>query len=219
MPNPVADPFSALARLTGTRLAHRLVRLTMTAACLGFLLLRLSEYQHFRHKTLWAAESAIFLVLILAYATRPEPVARAKGAWEVWLPLAVAALPFALLRSPAHPWVLENETARAATFLTMTAGTLLTVWGMRALGGAFSITVEARKVVAHGPYKIVRHPIYTGEIITATAVALWRFSTINLIVWALIVAGQLVRAKLEEKKLVKNFPEYQNVLDKSPWLW
>jgi protein-S-isoprenylcysteine O-methyltransferase Ste14 len=191
----------------------------MTATCLGFLLLRLSEYQHFRHKTLWAAESAIFLVLILAYATRPEPVARAKGAWEVWLPLAVAALPFALLRSPAHPWVLENEAALTATFLTMTAGTLLTVWGMRTLGGAFSITVEARKIVAHGPYRLVRHPIYTGEIITATAVALWRFSAVNLAVWALIIAGQLVRAKLEERKLLESFPEYKEALKKSRWLW
>lgn len=217
--NIFTDPFSLLERLAGERGAHLAVRLTMSAVCLGFLALRISEYAHFRYKALWAAESAIFIMLLMAYAARPAPVARSRGVGEVWFPLAMAALPFALLQTPVHPEVLTSEHLLLIVFIAMTGGTLLTVWGMWALKSSFSITVEARRVVKHGPYRLVRHPIYTGELITAASVAAWRFSALNIALFLILAAGQLGRARLEERKLRESFPEYGELLQKSPWLW
>ena len=101
----------------------------------------------------------------------------------------------------------------------MTAATVLTVWGLWTLKRSFSITVEARDLVTNGPYRFIRHPIYLGEMLTALAVAFWRFSLLNLFIFTLFVVIQLFRAKWEEEKLVKVFPDYKKYSLLSLWPW
>jgi protein-S-isoprenylcysteine O-methyltransferase Ste14 len=128
-------------------------------------------------------------------------------------------LPFALLLCPPNPAVWGNKEASLAVLGFMTLSTAFTVWGMWTLGAAFSITVEARTPVFRGPYRLVRHPIYLGEMLSATGVAVWRFSTASLAILVLFVAVQLLRSRWEEEVLLAAFPEYKIVLDKSLWFW
>ena len=44
----------------------------------------------------------------------------------------------------------------------------------------------------------------------------WRFSAVNVIVWALFCAIQLIRARLEEGKLAGALPEYA-AFSRSRW--
>ena len=44
-------------------------------------------------------------------------------------------------------------------------GLLLALWALFALGFSFSIAPEDRGVVMRGPYRLVRHPMYLGELI------------------------------------------------------
>lgn len=213
------DPFGWAERFIPARALHRLVRVAMALVCLGFLARRVAQYEHFAWKLLWAAETGVFVVLVLAYLIRVEPVDRARGVREILVPLLGAVLPFALLFDPVHPAVAGQGWSRSAVFAAMTAGTGLTVWGMWALRGAFSITVEARKLVTTGPYRWVRHPVYLGEMVTTAAVAAWRFSWINAALLTLFVTVQLVRSRWEERKLAAHFEAYDRLRRESRWFW
>jgi protein-S-isoprenylcysteine O-methyltransferase Ste14 len=188
-------------------------------ALAAFLALRASQYRWFALKPLWAVETLLFAVLIVAYAVRRPPLDRARGAREVLVPLVGALLPFGLLFSPPHPALASSSASRMALFWWMTAGTSLTVWGMWCLRGSFSITVEAREAVVWGPYRWVRHPVYLGEMATAAAVAVWRFSVLNVGILVAFIVVQLLRARWEEEKLSEVFPEYQVLRQRSRWFW
>lgn len=213
------DPFGWAARVVPPRLIHQAIRAGAVIVFAFFLVKRIGEYGIFLLKPLWFVETLIYLVLLVAFLLRVEPVDRSRGVAEVLLPLAGGVLPFALLATPPHPAVWRDPTWLYGVFWTMTLATALTIWGMWTLRRAFSITVEARELVTTGPYRFIRHPIYAGEVITALAVATWRFSWANVVIALAFVTIQLVRARLEERKLARVFPGYTEFARRSPWLW
>lgn len=213
------DPFGLAGKLLSENLLHRFIRIFMALLLTAFLLHRLSQYDLFAVKALWLAETLLFVVLIVAYLFRSAPVHRATGVREIIVPLAGSALPFALLLSPPAPLVTGNHTLFHGLLWGMAAATILTVWGMWTLRRSFSITVEARQLVTSGPYRLVRHPIYTGEILAATTVAAIRFSAVNLVLLLLFIALQLWRTRMEEGKLAAVFPAYREFARQSRWFW
>ena len=75
--------------------------------------------------------------------------------------------------------------------------------------------VEAREPVYGGIYKYIRHPIYIGEMIAIIGTLIFRFSIINLILVVIFIFGQIIRARLEEKKLSTVFPSYAEYKQKT----
>lgn len=213
------DPFGWLTRWIPEGILHGCVRVAAVAVLAWFLALRVGQYHQFALKPLWAVETLLFAVLIAAYTVRRPPVDRARGGREILVPLFGAVLPFALLTSPPHSLVASSPAALHAVFWWMTAATVLTVWGLGYLGRSFSITVEARAPVSRGPYRWVRHPVYLGEMATAAAVAMWRWSPRNGVLLALFVAVQLLRSRWEEEKLARVFPAYRDLCRHSRWFW
>lgn len=213
------DPFGMASRYLPERLLHRIISFSMTALLLFFLIHQIRQYSLFAVKPLWLAETALFTVLIIAYLFRTTPVSRSRGATEIVVPLIGSGLPFILLLAPPSPLVTGNSWLLYGLLWGMAAATLLTVWGMWTLRRAFSITVEARALVTSGPYRLLRHPIYCGEMLAATAVAAIRMSSANLAVLLLFIAVQLYRTRLEEQKLAAVFPDYRQFAAGSWWLW
>lgn len=213
------DPFGWFTHLLPEKHLHRLIRWTMASVCLVFLVMRISQYRGFLLKPLWAVETLVFIVLVAAFLVRDDPVDRARGVGEVFVPLVGALLPFFLLFSPPVPWILNSRPLMLAVFWWMTLATGLTVWGMWTLRRSFSITVEARTFISGGPYRWVRHPIYLGEILTAGAVAAWRLSIANMIIFSAFVTIQLFRSRMEEGKLARSFPEYEVFKAKTWWFF
>jgi protein-S-isoprenylcysteine O-methyltransferase Ste14 len=66
--------------------------------------------------------------------------------------IAFAAAP------PANIWPLAAQYVFAC-------GTLLAVISVLALGRSFAVLPALREIVATGPYRLVRHPIYFGEML------------------------------------------------------
>lgn len=211
------DPFAWLARCTGAPFLHRAIRLAMAGLFALFLIRRITQYGDFTLKPLWAVETLVYGVLLCAFLIRIDPVGRSSGLRDIGVPLLGGVLPFALLWTPPHPSIAGDPALLQVVFWWMTAATALTVWGMWTLRRAFSITVEARELVAGGPYRWVRHPIYLGEIATAAAVTTWRFSWQNAAIFTLFAAIQLFRARLEEQKLTRYFPQYARM--RGWWIW
>ena len=63
-----------------------------------------------------------------------------------------------------------------------------------------------------GPYALVRHPLYLGEIIAIVGVALQYLSAWALLLLALVCAIQFRRIKNEERVLLQAFPEYADYM-------
>src|SRR5205085_12524408 len=81
--------------------------------------------------------------------------------------------------------------------------------GLAALRRSFSIMAEARVLVRSGPYRWVRHPMYLAHFIIFLCVLLQRFAPVTLGLYVVFVAGQIVRARIEEEKLATVFPNYE----------
>jgi len=95
--------------------------------------------------------------------------------------------------------------------LLMVLGIVLRQWSMAALGSFFSGTVgvqQGQKVVDTGPYRLVRHPSYTGGLLifAGMGLALQSWGAILLIVLIFGLAFGY-RIYVEEKVLVSEFGE------------
>ena len=213
------DPFGWLEKYVPARIIHLVIRIGIIAVLIVFLSQRVSSYNLYLVKPLWVVETLIFVVFLVSYLIRQDPVCRSRGTKEIIVPLIGGILPFALLFSPPNLFIAASPLALQVIFYWMTAATALTVWGLWTLKRSFSITVEARDLVTSGPYRFVRHPIYSGEILTVLAVTVWRFSLLNLLIITLFVVVQLLRAKWEEDKLALVFPEYGIYAAKTIWFF
>lgn len=94
------------------------------------------------------------------------------------------------------------------SLLLIIGGTSLAVSAALVLGRSISILPEARRLVTWGPYALVRHPLYLGEIVALAGAALQYLSAWALLLWALVSAFQLQRMKYEERVLFQVFPKY-----------
>jgi protein-S-isoprenylcysteine O-methyltransferase Ste14 len=91
------------------------------------------------------------------------------------------------------------------------AGLCLRFWSVQTLGKFFRTTVMIQKghrVVKNGPYRYIRHPSYTGLLLTTIGVAIGMENWIGLILMVLIVFISLKkRINLEEEVLQKSLGE------------
>jgi protein-S-isoprenylcysteine O-methyltransferase Ste14 len=88
-------------------------------------------------------------------------------------------------------------------------GTAWAVWSLRSLGRSVSVLAQARVLVDRGPYRWVRHPLYTGEIVSSLGLALLAGGPAALAVWLGFCFLQGYRALREEQLLVAAMPAYR----------
>jgi len=91
------------------------------------------------------------------------------------------------------------------------AGLLFAVWARVHLGRNWSggVTVkEDHALVRSGPYRIVRHPIYTGLILAflGSAIALGQWRGVASVLLAFL--SFTLKSRSEEVQMAENFPDY-----------
>jgi protein-S-isoprenylcysteine O-methyltransferase Ste14 len=99
--------------------------------------------------------------------------------------------------------------AWTGTFLCV-IGLAFTVWARATLGRNWSGTVtlkESHELVDRGPYRLVRHPIYTGllTMFVATVIALGHLA--GIIGAVLVFVSFWIKLSHEEKLMLKQFPD------------
>lgn len=99
-------------------------------------------------------------------------------------------------------------------------GTFITLWALFNLGKSFGISPADRKLVDSGPYKYVRHPMYSGELLTMFGTVLGCVSAWNLSVVFFMFFTLYIRIVWEEK-LITGYGSYKNRVRWRliPWLW
>jgi protein-S-isoprenylcysteine O-methyltransferase Ste14 len=104
----------------------------------------------------------------------------------------------------------------AVTVIVSAIGLSLVIVGKMALGRSFGVVPANRGVVVRGPYSFVRHPIYTGYLITHLGFLAANPTTWNMAVVLVGDAALIVRALMEERVL-SNDVEYQGYCRRVGW--
>jgi protein-S-isoprenylcysteine O-methyltransferase Ste14 len=155
------------------------------------------------HQILSATLWAMFAVLVVV---RPLPLRR--GGHLSGVLAAIGAQAGVLVLGV----VAGDSGSGAVLFLAnvvLAGGLLFAIASVAFLGRCFGVLPDARGLVTRGPYRLVRHPLYLGELTAVLGVVLgshrWAFA---LPVWCLCVGLQLIRTRYEERTLLAEFPEY-----------
>ena len=123
----------------------------------------LEDYRQTGHLTGLLLLASEALVVVLTLIRRRTTIVDRSATGLVTTMLSLAGPP--MLRAVAEPGLVADT----ATALVSAAGLALVVMGKLTLGRSFGIAPANRGVVIGGPYTLVRHPIYTGYLITHIA--------------------------------------------------
>jgi protein-S-isoprenylcysteine O-methyltransferase Ste14 len=98
-----------------------------------------------------------------------------------------------------------------AGIAVMVAGVALRIWANQVLGAFFTRTLRVtseQRVVSEGPYRVVRHPGYLGDILLWTGAALATLNWIAVICLPLAALGAYTyRIRVEETMLRETLGE------------
>lgn len=157
---------------------------------------------------LTAGLSGIFYALIVWAYLRRGP-ARATSRVR----LALLAAPIATFLPFALPHLGAGGVGTPVVFvgdLLLVLGLTWSVWSLRCLDRSLSVVPQARELVDHGPYALVRHPLYLGEIVAMLGLALALGGLLPVLGWVALVLLQCYRAVQEEALLGASLPGYDD---------
>ena len=92
-------------------------------------------------------------------------------------------------------------------FWMMVFGLLLSLWAKLIIRRGFGIASANRGVVAKGPYRFVRHPMYAGYLFVHLGYLLMNPLPWNAVLYAVVWSFQIARILVEER-LLKQDPAY-----------
>jgi protein-S-isoprenylcysteine O-methyltransferase Ste14 len=207
-------------RILGDRVSSRLGALFFSAWIVQRAVLRPAELLAPTAAALtWWLITLQYVVFVAAFLTRRPVRSAAQGVMETLFPLACAAMPFALIVPyPFRPPVRAIPEAGALASGLAVVGTLMILAGVLRLRRSFAIMAEVREPVCGGIYRWTRHPMYVGSILTALGALLQNFSAWNTAVWLLFCGCQVVRARIEERKLIAVSPPYESYAARVGWV-
>lgn len=155
---------------------------------------------------------AFYFLIIWNYLRRGPAVATGNSV------IAAVAAVVATMTPCAFP-LLHGAPSGAgqqlAADLLLAAGTAWSLWSLRFLGRNLSVLAQARAVADRGPYRLVRHPLYTGEIVATLGLAISAGTAAAVAVWLALCAMQVYRARREEQVLLDALPGYRGYRDRT----
>jgi len=150
------------------------------------------------------------LVIVLTVIRRPAHIVDRSVRAAVVTAISVVGPPL-LLPSDAGGLVPDVVTAAASAL-----GLAFVVLGKLTLGRSFGLVPANRGVVIRGPYALVRHPIYSGYLITHFSFLVAHPSWWNAVVIGIADTALILRALIEERVL-NGDAEYQAYCRRVEW--
>jgi protein-S-isoprenylcysteine O-methyltransferase Ste14 len=163
-----------------------------------------------------AAIAALWL-LVIAYwvfsAWGNKPAAhRVNPAWRSLAGIGVIGLFVLFDAFPSffhRQMYFPTEALRGAGIAVCAAGLAFAVWARHALGTNWSGTPMIKKgheLVEKGPYRLVRHPIYTGILIAVAGTGIGSGQLKHLFIAGAAAAVLWTKLRMEESLLLRQFP-------------
>lgn len=149
------------------------------------------------------------LVLAGVVLLRKDPIAidRHLGHQLVALVAFFSGLAFMGQPTTGGPLVLQVSEA------VLLSSNLLGILALLHLGKSFGILIACREVRTGGVYRLVRHPMYTSDMLLRVGYVISHFSHFTLALVVLSSACYIYRAVLEERFLIQQ-PTYRAYIDK-----
>ena len=158
---------------------------------------------------------AVFCVVWVISAFKNKPIQQQESVSSRLSYMSLVAVGFYVVFSvgTVQPWMRVHlfPASRAVEILgvVMTAaGIGFAFWARAYLGGNWSGTVTVKvghELVRSGPYRWMRHPIYTGLILALLGTALERRQVRGLIAVVLVYIGFKMKSKIEEHTMTNTF--------------
>lgn len=159
-------------------------------------------------RTLWLAFATVWL--ISAFRTKRTVY---RQPWRYVLTyLACGVVGGLIVSFLPRKWLIPpNPLLEAAGVMLCTWGVAFAVWARLHLGRNWSGLVslkEDHQLIQSGPYRFVRHPIYTGLIVAVLGtVAALLPSLHGLVALAVLTTAFTLKYRHEEELLLRQFPE------------
>ncbi|MGD0306099.1 MAG: isoprenylcysteine carboxylmethyltransferase family protein [Candidatus Acidiferrales bacterium] len=157
---------------------------------------------------------ALTLYWVITWFSAKRP-ARAESSRERWTHLAFLLVGAILLMKDDWPWPLLR--VRLYPYLPWIAwtgaalalfGAAFAIWARITIGSNWSAEVqikEGHQLIRSGPYKFIRHPIYTGILLMLVGDALALGEVRGVLAFVLITIGFARKARKEESYLASEF--------------
>ena len=158
----------------------------------------------------------VFAVYWAAAAISTKPTMERQSWKSRALYVLLLGFAFVLLfgRVPAYPLTIRiipvTLGVEVAAALLCLGGLALAIWARRTIGRNWSGIVSLKRdheLVTGGPYRYVRHPIYSAILLMFLASALASGRPDGFIGFALCVASFWVKLRQEEALMARHFPE------------
>ncbi len=95
----------------------------------------------------------------------------------------------------------------------LAVGGVIGLWAFYVMGlrqvKVFPEVAGQTKLIVRGPYRWVRHPMYTSVLLATMAWELGSPLTYRIILWVGLLITLLIKLQYEERLLMERFPEYE----------
>ena len=134
-----------------------------------------------------------------------RPAKNAARWWETALAIGGTFLPLLAFR-PA-PMSSSTGIREEIGMLIQLFGLMGMIWSVFSLGVSLGMAPADRGLVTSGPYRHVRHPMYTFELLFCLGYWLANLTWLNVSVWLLLAIIQVTRA-LREERVIEGYEAY-----------
>ncbi len=169
---------------------------------------------------LWAASELYNSLGTRLFRRRVGAQRRDQGSYWIILLIVWGSMAGSIFIRRLNLGVFRNDLQYIGLGVTV-LGIVFREWAVLTLGSFFTVSVMVasdQTVVKNGPYRWLRHPSYTGSILTLVGFPLasgtWAGA---LFVLLLSVSGYLYRAHVEEKALLEALGEEYASYMKHTW--
>jgi len=191
---------------------HLAASFVLVSSSAGIAIPSAAEAFHLSQK-IWFAWAVLWLLM----AAWSKPSKRREFPWQRLEHVIPMIIGFLFLYNHNFAWkflgdrIIPQNDGVTILGLVLTAGGLIfAVWARIALGANWSGTVTIKSghnLIRRGPYKWIRHPIYTGILISFLGTVLLLGEVRALCGFAFVVLALYRKARREERFLSEEFGE------------
>jgi protein-S-isoprenylcysteine O-methyltransferase Ste14 len=212
-PSPAPNLSFHLARVLSLPWLDRTVA---AIACVPLAYLAYYRYEHWHHGFPLIASALNVLILVVTMVIRRPPKRVTPNPWY-WLLAFVATYWDLLVLSflqQGHPLVTNWATDSIAL-----AGLLILVWARLSLGRNIGFVPAQRELVSSGAYGYMRHPVYTGGLLTTLAFLLRAYSPQNALLMGLRIFWFIPIKSLVEEDFLRQDSQYAAYMQRVRARW
>jgi len=161
---------------------------------------------------LFAVGPVVAVLALLRRGFAPSPARSRIRGWRWYVPMVL--LPVEWLFPPVLIALRVGEIEadwlplRLAGLAVSLAGAALLAWASVLLGRLMiheAAVTEDHALIESGPYRIIRHPVYTGYLALLLGAGVASINVCLLLIWPVSLLGILIQAASEERLLREKF--------------